>query len=82
MSPKSANMYVLRPGAATKPQQEESNGTSPIVIELSAAAREKLVELQLKSLDPEGRQPNPSQLIEKLINAAAASDPDLPYPAR
>ena len=52
----------------------------PVVIELSAEAKTNLKKLQLLSLDRQGRQPDPSQIIEKLINAAVVSGPDAPYP--
>jgi len=59
---------------------EQNQATEPILIELSPAARTNLIKLQLLALDRQGRQPEPSQIIEKLINAAAVSGPDAPYP--
>lgn len=61
---------------------EPSTTTSnrPLVVELSAQAHENLAKLRLKSLDRQGRQPEASQIIEKLINSAAGSVPDVPYP--
>jgi len=59
---------------------ERNQATEPLLIELSPAANTNLKKLQLLSLDRQGRQPSPSQIIEKLINAAAVSGPDAPYP--
>ncbi len=57
-----------------------NQATEPMLIELSPATKTNLKMLQLRSLDRQGRQPSPSQIIEKLINAAAVSGPDAPYP--
>jgi len=51
-----------------------------VLIKLSPEAQTNLKKLQLLSLDRQGRQPAPSQVIEKLINAAVVSRPDEPYP--
>jgi hypothetical protein len=51
-----------------------------MLIELSPKALANLEQLQLHSLDKQGRQPAPSEIIEKLINAAAVNGPDAPYP--
>jgi hypothetical protein len=59
---------------------ERNQATEPLLIELSPAANTNLKKLQFLSLDRQGRQPSPSQIIEKLINAAAVSGPDAPYP--
>ncbi len=59
---------------------ERNQATEPMLIELSPAAKTNLIKLQLLALDRQGRQPEPSQIIEKLINAAAVSGPDAPYP--
>jgi hypothetical protein len=59
---------------------KRNQATEPMLIELSAAAKTNLIKLQLLALDRQGRQPEPSQIIEKLINAAAVSGPDAPYP--
>lgn len=56
-----------------------NRATEPLYIELSPAANTNLKKLQLLSLDRKGRQPSPSQIIEKLINAAAVNGPDAPY---
>jgi len=74
---KSAKLYVLRPRGATESEQEQSKR---LVIELSVGARKNLAKLQLRSLDRDGRQPQASQVIERLINAAAEAEPDVPYP--
>jgi hypothetical protein len=52
-----------------------------ITLYLSQKAKENLEKLRLKSLDKRGRKPAESQIIENLINSAAKSDPDVPYPA-
>jgi hypothetical protein len=57
-----------------------NRAAEPLLIELSPAANTNLKTLQLLSLDRQGRQPSPSQIIEKLINAAAVNGPDAPYP--
>ena len=59
---------------------ERNQAAEPLLIELSPTAKTNLKKLQLRSLDRQGRQPDPSQIIEKLINAAAVSAPDAPYP--
>ena len=59
---------------------ERKQAAEPLLIELSTTAKTNLKKLQLLSLDRQGRQPDPSQIIEKLINAAAVSGPDAPYP--
>jgi hypothetical protein len=59
---------------------ELNQAAEPLLIELSTTAKTNLKKLQLLSLDRQGRQPEPSQIIEKLINAAAVSGPDAPYP--
>ena len=59
---------------------ERNQSTELLLIELSTTAKTNLKKLQLLSLDRQGRQPEPSQIIEKLINAAAVSGPDAPYP--
>ena len=59
---------------------ERNQAAEPLLIELSTTAKTNLKKLQLRSLDRQGRQPEPSQIIEKLINAAAVSGPDAPYP--
>ncbi|MGZ8467481.1 MAG: hypothetical protein ACXWXT_18205 [Candidatus Binatia bacterium] len=58
----------------------QNRAAEPLLIELSPAANTNLKTLQLLSLDRQGRQPSPSQIIEKLINAAAVNGPDAPYP--
>ena len=57
-----------------------NHATELLLVELSTTAKTNLKKLQLLSLDRHGRQPEPSQIIEKLINAAAVSGPDAPYP--
>jgi hypothetical protein len=52
----------------------------PMLIELSPKAIANLEKLQLNSLDKQGRQPAASEVIERLINAAAVNRPDAPYP--
>ena len=59
---------------------KQNQATEPVLIELSPEAKTNLKKLQLLSLDSQGRQPGPSQIIEKLINAAVVSGPDAPYP--
>jgi hypothetical protein len=51
-----------------------------MLIELSPTAIANLEKLQLVSLDKQGRQPAASEVIERLINAAAVNGPDAPYP--
>src|SRR5262245_52068267 len=82
MASKRGRVYLLHPRTAAQPRQNSwtDPGVEPITIELSAEARENLAKLQLKSLDRDGRSPKASQVIERLINAAADSEPDLPYP--
>jgi len=58
----------------------QKHAAEPVLIELSPEAKTNLKKLQLLSLDSQGRQPEPSQVIEKLINAAVVSGPDAPYP--
>ena len=60
---------------------ERNQAAEPLLIELSTTAKTNLKKLQLLSLDRRGRQLDPSQIIEKLINAAAVSGPNTPYPA-
>ena len=52
-----------------------------VLIELSPTAKANLEKLQSHSLDKHGRQPAASQIIERLINAAAVNVPDAPYPS-
>ena len=59
---------------------KQNHAAEPVLIELSPEAKTNLKKLQLLSLDSQGRQPEPSQVIEKLINAAVVSGPDAPYP--
>jgi hypothetical protein len=59
---------------------KQNQAAGPMLIELSPKAKTNLKKLQLLSLDSQGRQPGPSQIIEKLINAAVVSGPDAPYP--
>ena len=60
----------------------KSNGQrrTKIILRLSQEAKENLEKLRLKSLDRQGRKPAASQIIEGLINAAAESEPEAPYP--
>jgi hypothetical protein len=51
-----------------------------LTIQLSRAAKNKLEELRLRSLDKRGRKPSASEVIEALVNAALA-DEKVPYPA-
>jgi hypothetical protein len=53
---------------------------SKIVVGLSQEAKANLEKLRLKSLDRQGRKPAAWQIIEELINAAAKSEPEAPYP--
>ena len=62
------------------PQCANAHENEPVTIELSPAAKTNLEKLRLRSLDKQGRQPEPSQVIERLINSAAVSEPDAPYP--
>ena len=64
------------PNQAAKQDQPAQS----VLIKLSPEAQTNLKKLQLLSLDRQGRQPGPSQVIEKLINAAVVSGPDVPYP--
>jgi hypothetical protein len=59
---------------------KQNQAAQPVLIKLSPEAKSNLKKLQLLSLDRQGRQPGPSQIIEKLINAAVVSGPDAPYP--
>jgi hypothetical protein len=52
-----------------------------VLIELSPTAKTNLEKLQSHSLDKRGRQPAASEIIERLINAAAVNVPDEPYPS-
>jgi hypothetical protein len=52
-----------------------------VLIELSPTAKANLEKLQSHSLDKRGREPAASQIIERLINAAAVNVPDAPYPS-
>jgi len=52
-----------------------------VLIELSPTAKANLEKLQSHSLDKRGRQPAASEIIERLINAAAVNVPDAPYPS-
>jgi hypothetical protein len=60
----------------------KSNGQrrTKIILRLSQEAKENLEKLRLKSLDRQGRKPAAAQIIEGLINAAAKSEPEAPYP--
>lgn len=60
---------------------ERVNEGGPVIVELSTEAKANLEKLQLRSLDKQGRQPGPAQIIERLINAAARSEPEAFYPA-
>ena len=73
------NVAKVKKSSDDMPELDQS--TEPLLIELSTTAKTNLKKLQLLSLDRQGRQPEPSQIIEKLINAAAVSGPDAPYPA-
>ena len=73
------NVAKVKKSSHDMPELDQS--TEPLLIELSTTAKTNLKKLQLLSLDRQGRQPEPSQIIEKLINAAAVSGPDAPYPA-
>ncbi len=57
---------------------ERNQAAEPMLIEISPTAKTNLKKLRLVSLDRQGRQPEPSQIIEKLIDAAAVSGPDAP----
>lgn len=67
--------------AARGREQKTAAEKQTLVVELSPQARQQLAKLQLESLDRQGRQPGAAQLIEKLINAAAGSASQPPYPA-
>jgi hypothetical protein len=60
---------------------KSNKAAEPLLIELTPRAIANLEMLQLHSLDKRGRQPAPSEIIEKLINAAAVNGSDAPYPA-
>ena len=77
---------VVKVGAMVKLKKssdqfsKQNQAGEPVLIKLSPEAKTNLKKLQLLSLDSQGRQPEPSQVIEKLINAAVVSGPDAPYP--
>ena len=84
MQLKNKSLYFLRAQQPnrlhTDETQRESEERDPLVLRLSRRAKDNLQILQLKFLDRRGRQPNASEIIEKLINDAARSEPDVPYP--
>jgi hypothetical protein len=71
---------VIKVKKSSDEKSERNQAAEPLLIELSTTAKTNLKKLQLRSLDRQGRQPDTSQIIEKLINAAAVSGPDAPYP--
>jgi hypothetical protein len=87
MQLKNKNVYFLRAQQSKRLRSEEAqhqqaDERDPLVLRLSRRAKDNLQILQLKFLDRKGRQPNASEVIERLINEAAGSEPDVPYPAR
>lgn len=83
MQLKNKNVYFLRHAAkpAGGDQRPQANDDcEPVVFRLSRRAKKNLQLLQLKFLDRKGREPDPSQVIEKLINEAAGSELEVPYP--
>jgi hypothetical protein len=74
------NVVVKKEKKSSAEIPERNQAAETLLIELSTTAKTNLRKLQLLSLDRQGRQPEPSQIIEKLINAAAVSGPDAPYP--
>ena len=86
MQLRNKKIYFLRTRQSKRPhteelQYQEIEERDPLVLRLSRRAKQNLEILQLKFLDRKGRQPNPSQVIERLINKAASSESDIPYPA-
>ena len=78
------NVYFLRPATARNDQSTKpSDGCEEaLVVRLSQRAKMNLQRLQLKFLDRQGREPDASEVIEKLINQAVGSARDVPYPVR
>jgi hypothetical protein len=82
---KRQNVYVLRPAMRPvnrQPRTQPSDEREAVVLRLRPRTKQNLQLLQLKFLDRKGREPDPSEVIEKLINDAAARNFDVPYPAR
>lgn len=79
MRNKPGKVYQLHPRSGVR--RRETQLEHPLLLELSPQARLNLARLQLISLDSQGRQPGPAQVIEKLINDAAGREPDAPYPS-
>jgi len=82
---KRQNVYVLRP--ATGPVSHDrsaqpTDGCEAVVLRLRPRTKQNLQLLQLKFLDRKGREPDPSEVIEKLINDAAGNELEVPYPTR
>ena len=72
-------MVASRRNRQTKARSNGQRRTK-IILRLSPEAKENLEKLRLKSLDRQGRKPAAWQIIEGLINAAAKSEPEAPYP--
>jgi hypothetical protein len=74
----------LSMGASPRKRKTAARSNEPrrtkIVLRLSQETKANLEKLRLKSLDRQGRKPAASQIIEGLINAAAKSEPEAPYP--
>ena len=71
---------MVKPKKSSDQIAKQKPAAETVLIVLSHEAKTNLKKLQLLSLDRQGRQPEPSQVIEKLINAAVISGPDVPYP--
>ena len=71
---------MVKPKKSSDQIAKQKRTAELVLIVLSPEAKTNLKKLQLLSLDRQGRQPDPSQVIEKLINAAVISGPDAPYP--